>query len=122
MNEEFDMEDMAEVGAALMRAIKIYAPADWSPCDCPSEIVGDLHQMLEDAQPKFSENLPTESGWFWHWDGCVDNAPSMFNIGYRESNGKCFITICNSAFDFDVWCDDYGGYWAQAKPPPLPNL
>jgi len=71
---------------------------------------------------QFSKNLPTESGNYWHWDGNEDNAPNMFDIGYSGSNGKCFITIGNSGFKEVVWCEDYGGYWAQSKPPPLPKL
>jgi hypothetical protein len=48
------MIDMANVGEALMEAIRDYSGAEfmknWHPADCPSEIVGDLLNALEEAQ------------------------------------------------------------------------
>lgn len=48
--------DMANVGEALMEAMRDYSPAafmkTWRPCDCPSEIVGDLLSALEEASAK----------------------------------------------------------------------
>lgn len=49
-------DDMRNVGEALMEAIRDYAPSafmrGWSPCDCPSEIVGDLLLALEEMEAR----------------------------------------------------------------------
>lgn len=50
-----DHDDMAAVGNALMDAIeKNYAGhpfmKQWHPCDCPSEIVGDLLNALDEGR------------------------------------------------------------------------
>lgn len=48
-----DTEDMAAVGRALMDAIESFSDEPplkgWAPAQCPSEIVGDLVNMLEEA-------------------------------------------------------------------------
>ena len=49
-DSEYTDEDMAAVGRALMSAITQYAPKGWSPADCPSEIVGDLHNECEELR------------------------------------------------------------------------
>lgn len=51
--EDDDTEDMAAVGRALMDAIEAFSHEPplkgWAPAQCPSEIVGDLVNMLEEA-------------------------------------------------------------------------
>jgi len=49
-DSEYTDEDMAAVGRALMAAITQYAPKGWSPADCPSELVGDLHNECEELR------------------------------------------------------------------------
>lgn len=46
------LEDMAELGRALMIAIDVHAPKGWHPADCPSEIVGDLSGENEELRTK----------------------------------------------------------------------
>lgn len=52
--EAFTDDDMAAVGRALMAAVEAHAPDDWHPADCPSEIVGDLRNMLDEARAALS--------------------------------------------------------------------
>jgi hypothetical protein len=60
--EAYDEEaDMAEVGRALMKAIETHAPKGWNPNDCPSEIVGDLRNMLDEAKAVPSD-APAQQG------------------------------------------------------------
>lgn len=51
-------EDMANVGAELMSAIKDYsghaAMKGWHPADCPSEIVGDLLNALDERDAEIA--------------------------------------------------------------------
>ena len=42
-------DDMAAVGRALMHAIAAHAPKGWAPADCPSEIVGDLRNAIDES-------------------------------------------------------------------------
>lgn len=48
------LTDMANVGEALMEAIRDYSGhpfmQHWHPADCPSEIVGDLLNALDEAR------------------------------------------------------------------------
>ena len=50
MAQEFSDESMADVGRALMEAIETYADKGWHPMDCPTEIVGDLHNEREELR------------------------------------------------------------------------
>lgn len=54
MAQEFSDESMAEVGRALMKAVETYADKGWHPMDCPSEIVGDLHNERDEARAEFA--------------------------------------------------------------------
>lgn len=46
--ENAALRDMADVGEALMKAIEVHADEGWHPADCPSEIVGDLQNELDE--------------------------------------------------------------------------
>lgn len=49
---DFSDEDMAAVGRRLMQAINAFAPPDWHPMDCPSEIVDDLSNKCDELEAK----------------------------------------------------------------------
>lgn len=46
---DVEHDDMAAVGRALMHAIAAHAPKGWAPADCPSEIVGDLRNAIDES-------------------------------------------------------------------------
>lgn len=48
--DAFSDEDMAAIGRELMRAIDTYMPDTWHPMDCPSEVVGDLCNELDEVK------------------------------------------------------------------------
>ena len=47
-------EQMADVGQALMDAIRVHAYPGWSPAQCPSEIVGDLRNECDELRAKLA--------------------------------------------------------------------
>ncbi len=47
-------EQMADVGQALMDAIRAHAYPGWSPAQCPSEIVGDLRNECDELRAKLA--------------------------------------------------------------------
>ncbi len=47
--DEFEDEDMAAVGRALMETLRLNYPS-WMPLQCPSEVVVDLLNKLYDAR------------------------------------------------------------------------
>lgn len=54
-HEEYSDEDMAAVGRAFMEAIEQARRADpwvkgWSPAQCPSEIIFDLLNRIDDVR------------------------------------------------------------------------
>lgn len=50
--EDLHEEDMANVGSALMEALSDYREhpciKGWAPADCPTEIVGDLLNVIDE--------------------------------------------------------------------------
>ncbi len=54
--DDYTDEDMAAVGRGLMEALRINSGhaflQDWHPADCPSEIVVDLLNALDEARGK----------------------------------------------------------------------
>lgn len=57
-----EQDDMAEVGRALMQAIATHAPAGWAPADCPSEIVGDLRNALDESLSGYDKGVQVGLG------------------------------------------------------------
>jgi hypothetical protein len=77
-----EAEDMAEVGRALMKAIEANAPDGWHPADCPSEIVGDLRNMLDEANAALAAAQP-------QGDDARDADGGVMNLWYCESTKLC---------------------------------
>lgn len=50
-------EQMAELGQALMDAIRAHAYPGWSPAQCPSEIVGDLRNESDELRAKLGGSV-----------------------------------------------------------------
>jgi len=46
---------MADIGQALVDAIRAHAYPGWSPAQCPSEIVGDLRNECDELRAKMAE-------------------------------------------------------------------
>jgi len=59
MDAEAARDDMANVGRALMEALRDHAGSPhlkgWAPADCPSEIVGDMLNMLDERDATLAE-------------------------------------------------------------------
>lgn len=55
-------DSMADIGQALMHAIRAHAYPGWSPAQCPSEIVGDLRNECDElsAELKKTEAIRVE--------------------------------------------------------------
>lgn len=66
-----EQEDMANVGRALMTAIKAYAPEGWHPNDCPSEIVGDLTVEVMELTAQLAEAQRDSERLDWMIEQCA---------------------------------------------------
>lgn len=88
--------DMANVGESLMEAIRDYSShpfmAKWSPADCPTEIVGDLLNALDEARA--SGSLA---------GGLADHFPS----GLRSKRGQ--LPPTGEVIEGPIQCDCHCG-------------
>lgn len=67
----------------------------------------------------WTEDVPTEQAWYWHWNGNPDDAPFIYSVLVSGTTGKCFVS--HSSRGGAPWCEDIGGWWAKIVPPPLPK-
>lgn len=100
------------------------------PCACsydrPSDVC-EVHaprvkQLEADLcaarEAQWTQDVPTEQGWYWHWDGVAD-VPFIHSVLWSGTNGKCFVSM---AFQHSApWCEDYGGWWLRIGTPALPD-
>lgn len=87
--------DMANVGEALMEAIRDYSPdpfmKNWRPADCPSEIVGDLLNAL-DEQAIYSKQAYADG-----MTAAADICGSLAETTYDDADGFRAATGCEAA-------------------------
>jgi len=70
----------------------------------------------------WSDTPPTEQGFYWHWSGSLDDAPVVLSVLYSGTNKQCFVSSGQYGIKNAIYCDKYGGWWAQGKPPELPEV
>ncbi len=93
-DSEYTDEDMAAVGRALMSAITQYAPKGWSPADCPSEIVGDLHNECEELRSDAERYRKLRDVDAWGEDTAPDGGSAWARLG--ELHGSEFDAFVDS--------------------------
>lgn len=71
------------------------------------------------TKAKWTTNVPTEQGWYWHWNGSPDDAPFVYAVLKSGTNGKCFVQ--GSYLPDAPWCEDIGGRWLKIETPLLPK-
>jgi hypothetical protein len=67
------------------------------------------------------KTTPTVQGWYWHWNGDEDSAPSPLSVLWSGTSGKCFVSMGQAGISEAVDCDVYGGWWLELKVPETPN-
>lgn len=78
-----------------------------------------LVKAVLDGEPDWTEEPPTEQGWYWHWNGSPDDAPIICSVMASGTNGKCF---CRTSGSIPApWCEDVGGWWKKIIQPDLPE-
>lgn len=69
----------------------------------------------------WTQAVPTEPGWYWHWNGDEDSAPFIFSImGRHDIQGGCFIGAGQGGMQWGVECSKYGGWWMAIPDPNTP--
>ena len=66
---------------------------------------------------RWTDRPPTEQGWYWHWNGDMEDSPFPLSIMYSGTDEKCFVSIGNNGIDTAINCDEYGGYWQPLVEP-----
>lgn len=72
----------------------------------------------EKAIAEWTEDIPTEQSWYWHWNGNRDDSPFVYSILKSGTNDECFIQ--NSHWAGAPWCKDVGGWWMRIQEPSTP--
>lgn len=93
-DSEYTDEDMAAVGRALMSAIAQYAPKGWSPADCPSELVSDLHNECEELRSDAERYRKLRDEDAWGEDTAPDGGSAWALLG--ELHGSEFDAFVDS--------------------------
>lgn len=74
------------------------------------------------AEPEWTQNIPTESGCYWSWNGDVDSCP--VHVFVSKSGGAPYTTfvMCGQlGLTEAVDCDKWGGWWKRIDMPDLPD-
>lgn len=79
----------------------------------------EVSQYSENA---WSDDPPTEQGFYWHWSGSLDDAPVVLSVLYSGTNKQCFVSAGQYGLKKAIYCNKYGGWWAECKPPELPEV
>ena len=99
-DSEYTDEDMAAVGRALMSAIAQYAPKGWSPADCPSELVGDLHNECEELRSDAERYRKLRDEDAWGEDTAPDGGSAWALLG--ELHGSEFDAFVDSRAESSI--------------------
>lgn len=89
-----------------------------------NEVEDLLTAFVRDCWPKelqWSQTPPSQSGFYWHWNGDEDSAVLPLTVMYSGASGKCFVSIGQYGITEAVDCDQYGGWWAELKEPNAPT-
>ena len=92
--ENFSDEDMAVVGRAFMEAISNCAPKDWRPMECPSEIVGDLVNDLEELRSQHRELYFSA---YALMDSVCEDHPAISGV----FNASAHLRVCDALSKLD---------------------
>jgi len=80
---------------------------------------------------KWTQKVPTEQAWYWHWNGNPDDVPFIYSVMVSgTANGRCFVQSYERVSGDNPqqhalwcgWCEDVGGWWQKVEPPPLPRV
>lgn len=125
-----EIEDMANVGRALMEAIeKDYSGHPfmqrWHPADCPTEIVGDLLNALDEARPAPVEAVERDEARIRHDErkriiaqGCIHTRKAGEQADYDRPDVSAWQADQKEWFDPTI-CEIVSEYaaWRDAHPP-----
>ncbi len=70
---------------------------------------------------RWTKNVPTKQGVYWHWSGSHDDAPLVVYVMYSGTKKECFVSAGQLGLTKAVYCSEYGGLWANCIPPKLPE-
>lgn len=76
----------------------------------------------QNSESSWFDTPPTEQGFYWHWSGSLDDAPVVLSVLYSGTNKQCFVSAGQYGIKNAIYCDKYGGWWAECKPPELPDV
>lgn len=66
----------------------------------------------------WTQEVPTEPGIYWHWNGDSDCAPVPLFVTFSGSTGKHFVMAGQVGLAHAIDCDEYGGWWMRLHEPP----
>ncbi len=94
--------------------------------DYSSDDVLHLSEHAELERPsnkrkRWTKEPPIKQGLYWHWSGCNDDAPIVLSILYSGTKKECFVSIGQYGITNAVYCNEYGGWWADCTQPELPE-
>jgi hypothetical protein len=100
---------------------EIDAAAHISILDMITEVQNsEFCPCVESASP-WSEEPPTEQGWYWHWNGDSDSKPIPTSVLYSGTSNTCFVSIGQLGIVEATDCSQYGGFWSAMEAPAVPN-
>ena len=74
----------------------------------------------ENPNNHWTQNVPTESGSYWHWNGDADSAPIHIDIMWSGTDGKSFAPMGQYGWTEAQDVDKLGGWWMVLVVPALP--
>lgn len=77
---------------------------------------------IERSDGSWTETAPTKQGLYWHWSGSHDDAPIVLSVIYSGTNEQCFVSAGQYGIKTAIYCESYGGWWAECTPPELPEV
>lgn len=85
----------------------------------PAEVVQGLQNFIADG--KWTKELPTESGSYWHWNGDQDANPIHLEIMWSGHTNSCFAPAGQWGWTEAQNVEDMGGFWMRLNTPTPPH-
>lgn len=74
------------------------------------------------STPKWTKELPKESGIYWWWDGGDDSLPYVVDIEYSGTDGSYFAPAGQHGWNRFQHVDEMEGWWMKLDYPELPII
>lgn len=88
--------------------------------------IADMTSLYVDTPPatdagvveeRFTKDVPTEQGWYWHWNGDEECRPLPTSVLWSGCTKSCFVSTGQLGLTQAVDCKEYGGYWLKMTEP-----